>query len=61
MIRLVSLSRNLGKICLGFMFGVSMTACVDKSLYETSIDPNDYMITCQGKPLTLLIFQPFRK
>ena len=43
MIRLVSLSRNLGKICLGFMFGVSMTACVDKSLYETSIDPNDYM------------------
>ena len=25
------------------MFGVSMTACVDKSLYETSIDPNDYM------------------
>ena len=43
MIRLVSLSRNLGKICLGFMFGVSMTACVDKSLYETSIDPEDYM------------------
>ena len=25
------------------MFGVSMTACVDKSLYETSIDPEGYM------------------
>ena len=43
MIRLVSLSRYLEKICLGFMFGVSMTACVDKSLYETSIDPEGYM------------------
>ena len=43
MIRLVNLSRNLGKICLGFMLGVSMTACVDKSMYGTSIDPNDYM------------------
>jgi len=43
MIRLVSLSRNLGKVCLGFMLGVSMTACVDKSLYETSIDPDGYM------------------
>ena len=43
MIRLVSLSRNLGKVCLGFMLGVSMTACVDKSLYETSVDPDGYM------------------
>ena len=43
MIRLDSLSRNLGKICLGFMLGVSMTACVDKSMYGTSIDPDDYM------------------
>ena len=43
MIRLANLSRNLGKVCLGFMLGVSMTACVDKSLYETSVDPDGYM------------------
>ena len=43
MVRLANLSRNLGKICLGFMLGVSMTACVDKSMYGTSIDPDDYM------------------
>ena len=43
MVRLVSLRRNLGKICLGLILAVSMASCVDKSKYEMSVDTGDSM------------------
>ena len=43
MVRLVSLRRNLGKICLGLILAVSMASCVDKSKYEMSVEPGDSM------------------
>ena len=43
MVRLVSLKRNLGKICLGLILAVSMAGCVDKSKYEMSVDPSGNM------------------
>ena len=41
MVRLVSLKRNLGKICLGLILAVSMAGCVDKSKYQMSVDPEE--------------------
>ena len=37
MVRLVSLRKNFGKICLGLVLAVSMAGCVDKSKYEMSV------------------------
>ena len=43
MVKLVSLRKNCGKICLGLILAVSMAGCVDKSKYEMPINPGDNM------------------